>query len=134
MFDQQSLKRISRVVQQVERQSFNGQPRLKNWPSAGLATSIEYAQAPAEGIPAIGGATPGEADCDVVVRATTAGTGYAAGDLVRTGEQVTVFNWSAKIAADKGRRLIQHVGGELVSYDCSDDDGDPASIKLATGA
>lgn len=38
MFDEQSLRRISRAVQKVERQSFNTMPRQKNWPTVAAAS------------------------------------------------------------------------------------------------
>jgi hypothetical protein len=85
---------------------------------------VKYAQAPAGGIPKRVGKLPGSATCTAIVRATIAGTGYAAGDLVKTPFTFTVLNWDGeRVHAASGDRLIQTSGhyedADLVSVICT---------------
>jgi hypothetical protein len=65
-FDENSRRRISRTVQGFESQNFNGQPRIKNWPSATVEPAITI-QAPAAGILSANGLVFGSAQCDVLI-------------------------------------------------------------------
>jgi hypothetical protein len=85
---------------------------------------VKYAQAPVGGIPKRTGKVPGSATCTAIVRATIAGTGYVAGDLVKTPFTFTVLNWDGeRVQANVGDRLIQvsghYVNADLVGVVCT---------------
>jgi hypothetical protein len=85
---------------------------------------VKLAQAPVGGIPKRVGKVPGSATCTAIVRAAIAGTGYVAGDLVKTPFTFTVLNWDGeRVQANVGDRLIQVSGhyedADLVGVICT---------------
>ncbi len=94
---------------------------------------VRLAQAPVDGIPARSGATPGTATCTQIIIAPLAGSGFSAGDLVKTTHTFTVTNWDLSIHGADGDRVIQVSGHSdkamLIGSSC-DNEGDPADILL----
>jgi len=77
-------------------------------PSPGkVGFEVVLAQAPEGGIPARVGITPGSAACTEVIVAPLGGTGFSAGDLVKTDKTFTVLNWDFQIHAADGDRVFQ---------------------------
>ena len=94
---------------------------------------LAFVMAPSGGIPARVLATPGKADCDIVVIAEEAGTGYAAGDFVKLSDQIEVRNWTFDIAAEEGDRVLQvegyFDGAFVVGWSCTNA-GNTNDIKV----
>lgn len=87
-FDDRSVRRIARVVQQVERLNVNGQPRQKRWPSPGVANvRIAYFEAPAAGI-----ASNATVTCDVIE--------YSDGSTGEASETIEVHNWVSETVCE----------------------------------
>lgn len=68
---------------------------------------VRLAQAPSGGIPGRSGITPGSATCTQVIIAPLGGTGFDAGDLVKTSHTFTVINWDTVAHGEDGDRIIQ---------------------------
>ena len=94
---------------------------------------IRFAQAPEGGLPARVGGVLGQAECDVLISAPSAGANYAEGELVKTGRTITIQNYGSSVVADEGDRLIQHDGTKIVGYDCANS-GDPNDFQTLEGA
>ena len=94
---------------------------------------IRFAQAPAGGLPARVGGVLGQAECDVLISAPSAGTSYIEGELVKTGRTITIQNYGSSVVADQGDRIIQHDGTKIVGYDCANS-GDPNDFQTLEGA
>ena len=99
---------------------------------------LKWVQAPVGGIPAATGASPSTAKtCDILIRATTNGTGYVIGDLIKTGATVDVVNYYLDVAASEGDRrcrVSSHTtGSEVEGWSCTNDN-DPADIKTRINA
>ena len=94
---------------------------------------VRLAQAPSGGIPARVNQTPGSATCTQVIIAPLSGTGFSAGDLVKTALTFTVLNWDLTKHAEDGDRIIQvssHSDGAfLIGASCFNEE-DPDEIKL----
>jgi len=95
--------------------------------SLGLVSpSVAWVQAPSGGIPAATGSGSGTAACEVLVRATTDGTDYSAGDFVRTGETIEVYHgFTGKSAGEEGDRRVQvtghYDGAEVIGWSCENE-------------
>ena len=94
---------------------------------------LQFAQAPAAGLPARNGASLGQGSCAVLVIATEVGNGYSAGDLVRNGQSIMIYNYGLTTVASEGDRLIQHDGTTIVGYDC-ENEGDPEGFATLEGS
>ena len=92
-----------------------------------------FAQAPAGGLPARQGGVLGQAECDVLISAPSAGANYAEGELVKTGRTIMIQNYGSSVVADEGDRLIQHDGTKIVGYDCANS-GNPNDFQTLEGA
>lgn len=68
---------------------------------------VRLAQAPSGGIPARVGKTPGAATCTQIIVAPLAGSGFSAGDLVKTAHTFTCINWDTIAHGADGDRIIQ---------------------------
>jgi hypothetical protein len=94
---------------------------------------VRLAQAPSGGIPARTGITPGSATCTQVIIAPEPGTGFLAGDLVKTSHTFTVLNWDFVIHGADGDRIVQvsnHSNDSfLIGASCTNEE-DPANIVL----
>ena len=97
------------------------------------AEGLRFAQAPAGGLPARVSGVLGEAVCDVLISAPSAGTNYVVGELVKTGETITIQNYGSSVVADEGDRIIQHDGTKIVGYDCANS-GDPNDFETLESA
>ena len=93
---------------------------------------MRWAQAPEEGLSARNGGILGEAVCEVLIEAPSAGANYVEGELVKNGETVLIKNYGSRTKATEGDRLIQHDGFEIVGYDC-ENQGDPNVFKTLEG-
>lgn len=123
-FDENSAKRISRAINEVEKSVKNSTKPKRRYKIGGVGSSkVKLAQAPSGGIPARTNQTPGSATCDAVVVADADGAGYFAGDLVKTGDQYTIKNWTFDVAGALGDRIIQvegHFHGAfVVGWSCT---------------
>jgi len=94
---------------------------------------VRLAQAPSGGIPARVGATPGAAICTQVIIAPLAGSGFSAGDLVKTAHTFTCINWDLSVHGADGDRVIQvssHSDNAMLIGSSCDNEGDPDDIIL----
>lgn len=91
VFDEQSARRISNVVQAFERQNLNTQPRQKRWPTPSDAVeAYVYFEAPtADGI-----ASGVTVACPVI--------GWSDGRDVEANETVMVENWTSNTVCETG--------------------------------
>jgi len=83
-----------------------GIPGEDNFRDSGFSR-VRLAQAPSGGIPGRSGITPGSATCTQVIIAPLGGTGFDAGDLVKTAHTFTVINWDTVAHGEDGDRIIQ---------------------------
>ena len=87
---------------------------------------VRLAQAPSGGIPARVGATPGAAICTQVIIAPLAGSGFSAGDLVKTAHTFTVINWDTIAHAADGDRICQvsshSDNAQLIGSSCTNEE------------
>jgi hypothetical protein len=94
---------------------------------------VRLAQAPVGGVPARTGITPGSALCTQVIIAPASGSGFSAGDLVKTAVTFTVINWDLIAHGEDGDRIIQvsehSDNAQLVGSSCTNEE-DPAGILL----
>jgi len=81
-------------------------PGNDNYRDSGFSR-VRLAQAPSGGIPARVGKTPGAATCTQIIVAPLAGSGFSAGDLVKTAHTFTCINWDTIAHGADGDRIIQ---------------------------